>query len=713
MVADTNDELLKGDSLVQLVLKQPFVGWVYDLDYETVRVLTNDHWKAEAHGIPFNSFLLTTSFDPSKFSTAADDEREVILLRVVGAGALPHGNDIIRSKVNHFQAQKDVFENEDREFDDLTKSQIQWGALECRVLGTFYKDGDQLKLGSDVESFIAASRLRVFRPGHGALERIVNHTDPTAEAGAKEHLRQKFGITADVRRITLGTVKYTSSDRLHRGMTSDRVNVGMHPADFLARRSAVFGMTRTGKSNLVKVIITAVKGVADEARIKVGQLVYDLNGEYANANSQDEGSSIADVFPNDVLRYRMIAAPGFLDLRNNFYARISEAHTLIREAVRGSGDAGASDVKSFLATSFDEPDAQDRSLHNRWEVKRAIFQTLLRRAEYDTPANFLVKFCANNSVRGRVQAVNASCTKDPKNGLTLDEAVIWFLAARQANRDLAQGPLPSSGGGEWLDSDAVAMLNMLANKNEKDSYINGYKSLKLARDYHSPRRDDEVANEVYDHLRNGKIVILDLSVGEAHLRERISKQIADTLFARSMRTFTGQEQVVSGSTGNGSAAQEPRRPPAIVVFVEEAHNLLGRGMELTETWPRLAKEGAKFNIGLVYATQEVSSMHESILAATENWFVTHLNNDREVRELSKFYDFADFARSLIRAQDVGFARVKTLRSPFVVPTQIAKFDPAAIKAQLEQQSGVAIPPHAAAPTVRTPKLITMPPKRVE
>ena len=231
-------------------------------------------------------------------------------------------------------------------------------------------------------------------------------------------------------------------------------------------------------------------------------------------------------------------------------------------------------------------------------------------------------------------------------------------ATNVGNRTTWKDVLVSSSGKPWLDDVCAAMVNMMALKNDTDTPMFGYRCLLPIRDYHTSERSTLVTKEIYEHLRNGKIVILDLSVGIATLRERISTDLAKYIFNTSMNIFTKTET-----------------PPNIMIYIEEAHNLIGKGMPLTDMWPRIAKEGAKYKIGLVYATQEVSSVHPNILSNTENWFVSHLNSENEIKELDKFYDFADFHKSLLRAQDVGFTRVKTLSSSFVVPVQINKFDP--------------------------------------
>lgn len=652
-IADHVDQVLKEEPLVQLVQQENFVGWVYDIDYGRAKVLTNDLWKAQAMGIPHNCFLVAASFNPEQFSQVPRGDQEVILLRVVGSAALPQDDDLIRTKIDNYQQQTDIYGGAtERDFDDLTYNQLQFGGLECTVLGTFFVRDTELWLGSDLESFATAARLSVYRPRGIALEIIVNHVDPLRKKKAIEDARE-LGIDKPIDPFPVGTVRYTSTDRLHRSDEEEFVPVRIQPSDFLARRTAVLGMTRTGKSNMIKQTVSVVKRVADEGGVPIGQVIYDINGEYANANQQDEGA-IADVYPEQTVRYRMLETPGFEELQNNFYVQLNEGFAIIRRIVEEEGNADPTDVSVFLNTSFDEPDNQYSGEYKRWQVRTAAYQTMLDMAGFAVPSDFGVRFEANQDVRAAVEGACGENLRNPKNGLSLSEARKWLLAARKADQE---SRLKSSSGKHWLDDDTKAILNMMAQRNENETFIKGYKVLVSARPYHSPRRSQEVGLEIYEHLKDGKIVILDLSVGEAELREKISKQIARDIFRYSMNTFL-----------------EGDNPPNIVVYVEEAHNLLGRKHELTDTWPRLAKEGAKYRIALVYATQEVSSIHPNILANSENWFITHLNNERELRELARFYDFADFTRSLLRAQDVGFARIKTLSGPFVIPVQIDRFE---------------------------------------
>jgi hypothetical protein len=658
------------------------VGYVYGIDFQTTTVLTNDNWKARVAGIPHNSFLIATALNPQSPANANQFDNELVLLRVIGPARLPSDSEMIQTRIEHNQRREshERFPTTDSDgFDPMTQSELQYAGLQCRILGTFFLDDDgEIRLGSDVENYFASTRLRVYKPRANALERIVNHINADRK---RTMLADAIaaGFKSAPSPIPIGTVRYTSTSRLHRGKDEPKVPVLIQPSDFLARRTAVLGMTRTGKSNTIKTTVASVATAGKRDGIKIGQIIFDLNGEYSNANHQDDGSSIAEVFGADCVRYRAIDTPGFLDLRTNFYEQPAEALNLISKLLANDPFRSQTDLQQFLDSGLEEPDATDMSNHKRWQQRVAVFQAILHAAGFVAPAGFSVRFPANAAV---VQAVSAAGGPSPSKAgsgmasLPLKEAVEWFELVRRLNYDLReqqkQANQPAKGfvnssGNAWVDPMMESYLNVLARENITKTSIRGYRALIPCKEYHSPKRQGDVVQEVVTHLWAGKIVILDLSAGPVEVRTVLSKRIAQQIFDTSFRIYN------SGKT-----------PQNIVIYVEEAHNLIGKKEELTTTWPRIAKEGAKAKIAFVYATQEPSSIHPNILANTENWFVTHLNNDDELKALGKFYDFADFTASLKTAQDVGFARIKTLSSPFVVPVQIDRFTPADLKKQLAE-----------------------------
>lgn len=683
MINITNEVMRRESPLVNLLggYDDSFVGYVYGMRFDEVFVLTNDEFKHKVNGIPHNSFLVAAAFNPERLGDASLIDQEVVLLRVLEPVSLPQDNDYVRTRIEHHQRRtpQEKYPGEPNDgLDPITAVELQAGGLRCSVLGTFYIDEDsELRLGSDIENFMTLSRLRAYKPRGQALDYIVNHVNPEVRKKAQEEAAAA-GFSQEPSPINIGEVRYTSTARMHRGPSEPRVPVFIQPTDFLARRTAVLGMTRTGKSNTIKTTVSAVAVASLKDKVPVGQLIFDINGEYANANHQDDGSSIAEVFPNDTVRYRALETPGFQDLRTNFFKEVDQALNLIQSLFRNdSSPFSGQDLDAFMSSTLDKPEGGQGELQ-RWERHVSVFQCILDRAGFKAPENFSVKVPVPKVLTSQVEKWAQS--QDPeieisipqREEVSVEEAAQWFEIIRKVNLSLREetstsiGIKSSTSGKAWVDPTLEAYLNILVRETSRKQQFGGWRAITKYKPYHTNKRSSDVTSEVIKHLDNGRIVILDLSVGPVEIRTVLSERIARQIFERQM-----------------AAMHRGETPKNIVLYVEEAHNLIGKRADLTETWPRIAKEGAKARIAFVYATQEPSSVHPNILANTENWFVTHLNNDDELRTLAKFYDFSDFIRSLKTAQDVGFARIKTLSAPFVVPTQINRFSPEEIKLVIE------------------------------
>ena len=234
-----------------------FVGRPFYFDYTRVKLLVNDKWKSNIGGIPAGAFLLC----------AYDNEPtvdEMVLVRVLGPTPLPTDADVIASMVDYYKESVPTGAGPNAKLDSFTRYEFQFCGLECRVLGTFYRDAQGATIfGADVDNFYSAHNYSVYKPCGKVLEYIVN-------------FREGEGIPGGQDQVRLGQVRYSASRR-HPGWT--RCPSLFPPLDFVGKRTALFGMTRTGKSNTVKKII--------EATVDLSQKGVQLEGEPAEASGPD------------------------------------------------------------------------------------------------------------------------------------------------------------------------------------------------------------------------------------------------------------------------------------------------------------------------------------------------------------------------------------------------------------------------------------------
>ncbi|MBA4283842.1 MAG: ATPase [Candidatus Puniceispirillum sp.] len=640
-----------------------FVGNPFKIDYSKTSLLTCDNWKYNVGGIAQGCFLL--AFYENDFGE--ETVHEALLLRALRPCPIPSDNSVISSRIEYFKEELKTA-GKNRQIDQFTRFEFSCSGMECSILGTFYKTDDgKVEFGADLENFYSPHLYKVYKPSGKYLQYIVN-------------IRDNDGPLKPDSNFQIGTIRYSSSRKNYSESASTDEKVYMHTKDILGKRTALFGMTRTGKSNTVKKLIEATQELSSKTtantstgnfqedinpyneneipKAKVGQIIFDINGEYANKNLQD-GTAIFEKYKNDVTRYSVLEKTGFEVLKINFYKDITAGQELMRGYFKQFGKQ-SDYVEDFLGVNLEKEGELQGGEKIRYDRKIAAYKCCLKLAGFTLAGSNKLYFEGCKEINDQVKEGGI----DPKKGVSYDEAITWFTQVwkNYDEWDYIKN-YESKKGKPWADNDLKAILRFLTqyrSPGEKGP-VNSFIKLRPLVKYHTNSETELFEENICKLVKAGKIVIIDLSQGDPEIQNLYSEKICRAIFNSSMNNF------INAKPNN-----------FLQFYFEEAHNLFPKkdDKDLSQIYNRIAKEGAKLNLGMVYATQEVSSISSNILKNTQNWFIAHLNNEDEVKELRKFYDFSDFADALIKfsaKNDKGFVRMKTYSNPFVVPVQIGLF----------------------------------------
>lgn len=624
--------------------KMRFVGYVLELGFDSAKIITSDQYKVIVGGIPRGSFLIMI---PSEFGNMPP---HFSLLRVKGVSTTPLSNQVQQT---YFELHKKAMP----ELDVWTQNELQWGALECDVLGMFYaspKMSDRLEFSGDVNNIVSAHRYEVYAPNDELLDLIIN------------------GIVPEKSRFELGFLRTMECQLVGGNMPVHNTPVYVSMEDFKGRRTAMFGKTRLGKSNVVKLLaqgmITATEGLPKEQT--VGQLIFDINGEYANDNPQDGNKSLRSANEKRCIVYALtprLNTPSQV-LRMNFYEYPSAGMQILSSLL--SNDKRTSIyITSFInatVVDFNELSVLEEGDKNRAARKILYYWAVLKKAGYSADEaklrTMIHATCVNGFNPGFGEKLRlAAYHLDNKANLpaitSLDDLVNELETVNAFRVDNPKDKLlvSTSSKKPIFEADDCAILDFLFPR----SGGAGPAIIRAYRSYHDAKATD-FTNDILDCLDQGKTVILDLGNAQDSIRQYFSDVLSTAVFAHQEKKF------VNDKLDNHF----------VQLYFEEAHNLFPvSSTTITDIYSRFAKEGAKFHIGMIYSTQSPSTISKELLAQTENFFVGHLSSQDEAHALARVQvSFDGLEADILRSKTPGFMRMLTMSNRFVVPVQAKLYE---------------------------------------
>src|SRR6266542_3971592 len=169
--------------------------------------------------------------------------------------------------------------------------------------------------------------------------------------------------------------------------------------------------------------------------------------------------------------------------------------------------------------------------------------------------------------------------------------------------------------------------------------------------------------KVLDDLAGGKVVLVDTSGLEA-----VEEMLVASLLTRSQL----EERASAYCADRDRFAQLPRT----LVALEEAQRVLTR-LEDAEfnVFPRLAREGRKFNVGMCAVTQQPKLIDAELLSQFNTYFVLGLadERDRHILRQSSKQDLSDLGAE-IQTLMPGEGLVTNPEAPFALPARVHLYE---------------------------------------
>ena len=127
---------------------------------------------------------------------------------------------------------------------------------------------------------------------------------------------------------------------------------------------------------------------------------------------------------------------------------------------------------------------------------------------------------------------------------------------------------------------------------KRDGQIVGHNYIRPFNRYHDPNGSN-IFLDIANHAKSGKTVFIEMARADETIRKVISERVCSELLTMMMTEFT-----------NGTLNEK-----FVIIYFEEAHTLFEKSdSNLNNIYNKLAKEGAKFHISMVYATQSMTTL---------------------------------------------------------------------------------------------------------